>query len=125
MEKLIIEATKYTPRMVLDPVGVIELNGKSYPENTFEFYAPFINWLKKYFLDDNSPKELIVNIEVTYFNSSSSKLFFDFFDLLEENKEDFKIRVNWIYDEENESALEAGDDFLEDFSDLITLVVKE
>jgi len=33
--------------------------------------------------------------------------------------------INWIYDEENESALEAGEDFMEDFEDLtINLVEK-
>ena len=26
--------------------------------------------------------------------------------------------INWIYDEENESAEEAGEDFIEDFEDL-------
>jgi hypothetical protein len=34
--------------------------------------------------------------------------------------------VNWIYDEENESALEAGEDFVDDFENLnIKLVPKE
>mgnify|MGYP006450346123 CR=1 FL=1 len=35
------------------------------------------------------------------------------------------IKINWIYDEENESAEEAGEDFIEDFEDLkIELVTK-
>lgn len=42
-------------------------------------------------------------MEITYFNSSSSKLFFDMFDLLDENNND-ELVINWIYDEENESA---------------------
>ena len=53
-----------------------------------------------------------------YFNSSSSKLFFDFFDILDANKENFNITVNWIFDRENDSAKEAGEDFIEDFTDL-------
>jgi len=124
MEKLVIEETKYTPKIVLDPNGTISLTGKSYPENTFEFYQPMMEWVKEYF--DNDPAEVTtVNMEITYFNSSSSKLFFDFFDLLEENSEEHKIKINWIYDEENESAEEAGEDFIEDFEDLdIELVAK-
>ncbi len=47
-------------------------------------------------------------------------MFFDFFDILEEvhnNGED--IEINWIYDGgENEVALEAGEDFKEDFENL-------
>jgi len=124
MEKLVIEETKYTPKIELDPAGTISLTGKSYPENTFEFYQPMMDWVKEYF--ENDPAEVTtINMEITYFNSSSSKLFFDFFDLLEENSEEHKIKINWIYDEENESAEEAGEDFIEDFEDLdIKLVAK-
>lgn len=44
--------------------------------------------------------------------------FFDFFDLIEENKDKSDIEIRWIYDQENESALEAGEDFKEDFESL-------
>jgi hypothetical protein len=124
MESLKLEATKYTPEISLDPSGVISLVGKSYPENTFEFYAPVMEWLEEYF-NANAAETTVVNMEIIYFNSSSSKLFFDFFDLLDENASENKIEVNWIYDEENESAQEAGEDFIEDFEDLnIKLVQK-
>jgi hypothetical protein len=125
MENLTIEETKYTPKIVLDAdEGTISLTGKSYPENTFEFYEPMMQWIRDYF--ETAAKDItVVNMEITYFNSSSSKLFFDFFDLLEENHEDHKIKINWIYDEDNESAEETGEDFIEDFEDLdIELVAK-
>lgn len=124
MENLIIEATKYTPQITLDVNGTISLVGKSYPENTFEFYAPMMEWVQNYF-ETNAAEVTTVNLEIIYFNSSSSKLFFDFFDLLEEHSENHTIKINWIYDEENESAEEAGEDFKDDFEDLdITLVSK-
>jgi len=124
MENLKLEATKYTPEINLDVNGTISLVGKSYPENTFEFYAPMMTWLENYF-DGNATETTTINMEIIYFNSSSSKLFFDFFDLLEENAEENTIVINWIYDEENESALEAGEDFIEDFETLnINLVAK-
>lgn len=118
METLKIEETKYTPSIELNQsTGTISIIGKSYPENTFEFYEPVMKWIEEYF-DGNAIEETTINLEIIYFNSSSSKLFFDFFDLLEENNNDHKITINWIYDEENESALEAGEDFQEDFEDL-------
>jgi len=116
MENMHIKATKYTPEIILETIGKITLVGKSYPENTFEFYTPMIEWIKSYFEED-VPAVTTVNMEIIYFNSSSSKLFFDFFDLLEDNN-NHKIIINWIYDEENESALEAGEDFVEDFEEL-------
>ena len=124
MENLKLEATKYTPEISLDSSGIISLVGKSYPENTFEFYAPMMKWLEEYF-EETSVDKTVINMEIIYFNSSSSKLFFDFFDLLEENTEENDIEINWIYDEENESAQEAGEDFIEDFENLnIKLVAK-
>lgn len=125
MENLIIEETKYTPSISLDyNQGVFEFIGKSYPENTFEFYKPMMDWVENYF-DGNAQDKTTINLEIIYFNSSSSKLFFDFFDLIEESNANNTIEINWIYDEENESALEAGEDFKEDFEDLnFNLVVK-
>ncbi len=125
MKNLEVEATKYTPEIKLDVKGTLSLVGKSYPENTFEFYAPLMSWIEEYF-DSNAADKTVVNMEIIYFNSSSSKLFFDFFDLLEDNSSENTIEINWIYDEENESAEEAGEDFIEDFEDLnIKLVIKK
>lgn len=122
MECLKIEETKYTPAISMNPNGDISIIGKSYPENTFEFYEPVMKWIEKYFAGGFNRLE--VNMEITYFNSSSSKLFFDFFDLLEENNNS-NIVINWIYDKDNESALEAGEDFKDDFEGLnINLVTK-
>lgn len=117
MNNLIIEATKYTPAINLNAqTGHIKMEGKSYPENTFEFYEPIMSWMKQYFV---TPQEkTTIELEIIYFNSSSSKLFFDFFDLIEENKDKSDIEIRWIYDQENESALEAGEDFKEDFESL-------
>ena len=124
MATIDIEKTQLTPSILLDKEqGLIEIKGDSLPENTAEFYKPLMAELKDYF---NSPQDkTIVNLEITYFNSSSSKLFFDFFDILDEASEDNNIKINWIFDEENESAEEAGEDFIEDFEDLdINLTTK-
>ena len=117
IQNLTIAATKYTPEILLDASkGLISLSGKSYPENTFEFYKSFLSWIEEYF---HNPKSVTtINMEIIYFNSSSSKLFFDLFDLIEIYKDKTQIIINWIYDEENESALEAGEDFAEDFEEL-------
>ncbi len=125
MENLTIFATQYTPAISLDSDGVISFSGKSYPENTFEFYKPVMAWLEKYFQEFKGQKT-VVNMEIIYFNSSSSKWFFDMFDLFDEASNRDIVEVNWIYDSENESAQEAGEDFQEDFESLtINLVAKD
>ena len=117
MATIELEKTQLTPSILLDKEkGIVEIKGDSLPENTAEFYKPLMVELKDYF---NSPQDkTIINLEITYFNSSSSKLFFDFFDLLENASEKYTIEINWIYDEENESMEEAGEDFAEDFESL-------
>jgi len=117
MQELRIEASQYTPKISMDAQkGIIEIVGKSYPENTFEFYKPLLGWLEEYF--KHPQQKTILNMEIIYFNSSSSKLFFDLFDIMEDHQNDSKITINWIYDAENESAQEAGEEFQEDFESL-------
>jgi hypothetical protein len=76
------------------------------------------------FLSESSTDKITINFDISYFNSSSSKLFFDLFDLLEANNDKSSISISWIYDEENESAEEAGEDFMEDFENLNIQLVK-
>ncbi|MBF0336669.1 MAG: DUF1987 domain-containing protein [Nitrospirae bacterium] len=119
MDNLYIEATKVSPRISFDAGrAVMEISGKSYPENTFDFYGPVMAWLKSYFEQAPTTKT-VFNLTITYFNSSSSKLLYDMFDLLEEAQDSgHEIEINWIHDKENESAEESGMDFKEDFESL-------
>jgi len=116
MSVLIKEKTEYTPRIVMDSnKHLIDIEGDSFPENTYDFYRPMMDWINSYFSTVYN-EITTVNIEINYFNSSSSQLFFDFFDILEESvKNGSKIVINWIYVAKNESTLEAGEDFCEEF----------
>ena len=120
MDNLLIEETRYTPYINFDnKKHLLEIKGKSYPENTSLFYTPVFSWLEEY-LASVSDEQITVNIELVYFNSSSSKVLLDYFDILEEASEQGKqIRVNWIYDAEDEDALEFGEEFQEDYESLI------
>lgn len=123
MQNLTIEETKYTPEIELKTDGNFSIKGKSFPENTFEFYEPVMDWLYEYF--QNPKPKTTLNLEILYFNSSTSKLFFDLFDIFNENRNKTDITINWIYDKENESIEESGEDFIEDFENLnINLVTK-
>ena len=117
MENLVIEATQHTPSVILSADGNLAFKGKSYSENTFEFYKPILSWIEEYFNAD-MPSETIVNFELVYFNSSSSKVLFDIFDIFETNINKTKITINWLYSEEDESSMEDGEDFQDSFEDL-------
>ncbi len=128
MENLVVQATEYTPYIAFDAESnLLEIKGYSYPENAMAFYAPMFEWLHGYFLHLQSQADILLNIEIVYFNSSSSKVLLDLFDLLNEQTLDKGIQstVNWIYEEEDEDMLEFGQEFQEDFPSLIFHFVKK
>jgi hypothetical protein len=56
-----------------------------------------------------------VDMELFYFNSSSAKFLFDFFEFFEEKAANgVTVKVNWNYREDDDTMLEAGEDFAED-----------
>lgn len=111
MEAISIEGTPKTPTIKFDPSsGVLELKGRSIPENSIEFYKPVIDALDKY---SSNPKPVTnVNIQLEYFNTSSSKCILDLFKKLESiNSNGSAVTINWHYEEDDEDMLEAGEDY--------------
>ncbi len=120
-----IEPTKSSPKITLNPnTNIHEISGESYPENSSEFYEPIIKWIEEYL--QNLNQEAIFNIEMFYFNSSTSKILIDIFDMFEEaTTEGKKITVNWLYNKDNDAALEYGEEFAEDFENLTFNLVEK
>jgi hypothetical protein len=111
MESLSIEGTNKTPNVYLDPKsGVIEIKGRSIPENSIEFYRPIVEWLDEYAKNPN--KKTTVNVQLEYFNTSSSKCILDIFKKLESlKKARNEVVINWYYEEDDEDMLESGEDY--------------
>jgi len=111
MESLLIEGTAKTPNIKFDGgQGLIEIKGRSIPENSIEFYKPLVDWLDRY---SQSPKQTTkVNVQLEYFNTSSSKCILDVFKKLESiHKSNHEVVINWYYEEDDEDMLEAGEDY--------------
>lgn len=126
MENLNISATKSSPEINFDATtNILSIVGESYPENTTQFYEPIFKWLNE-LIENIDTEEIVFNIELIYFNSSSSKVLMDLFDILEDACEDGKnIILNWVYDEENEASLEYGEEFAEDTESLVFNLVEK
>ncbi|MCX6181967.1 MAG: DUF1987 domain-containing protein [Bacteroidetes bacterium] len=111
MDKITIEGTSKTPTIIFDSeTGLLELKGRSIPENSIEFYKPVVESLDKY---AHEPKDKTsVNIQLEYFNTSSSKCILDLFKKLEAiHKTGKEVVINWYYEEDDEDMLEAGEDY--------------
>lgn len=112
MNDLLVEGTAKTPFINFKfDQGTLEISGRSIPENSIEFYQSVYSWIEAY---AKQPKPTtIVKIQLEYFNTSSSKCVLDVFRKLEMLQKSGKseVKVMWMYEEEDEDMMEAGDDY--------------
>ena len=108
MEDIKIEATEKTPEVnFIKSEGLLEIKGRSIPENSIKFYDDLIAWVENYC---GNPKDATrVNIQLEYFNTSSSKCLLDLFKKMEAITGD--VTINWYYEEDDDDMLEAGEDY--------------
>jgi hypothetical protein len=92
--------------------GICEISGESYMEETYKFYEPVITWLRNY----TSEKRLIIlNIKLTYFNTSSSRYILEIFDILKKHKANGgNVEVNWYYKKDDPDILTEINDFMDE-----------
>ena len=115
MQNVYIDATSTSPGVAFNfSENLLLLRGESYPENASAFFGPIIEALRGY-LEQTTDQVIEVIIELTYFNSSSTKVLFNIFDLLNTAAENNTVNLHWRYDEDDDTILEFGDDLHEDF----------
>lgn len=120
MDNFYLEGTPKTPHIALDAqTGVLELSGRSIPENAIEFYRPLMHWLEEY---SKCPRpESVMVMKMEYFNTSSSKCLIDIFRKLEKiHLQGTTVYVKWFYEEEDEDMQHSG----EDFRDILRLPIQ-
>ncbi|WP_225032128.1 DUF1987 domain-containing protein [Paraburkholderia sp. XV] len=116
MDNLYIDATVTSPEVDFrfDQHSLL-LRGESYPENAAAFYAPIIEQLRQY-LAESAGAVVTVDVVLTYFNSSSTKMLFSVFDALDEAAQSgSRVLMNWYRDEEDETIFEFGEELKADF----------
>ncbi|MDH5365888.1 MAG: DUF1987 domain-containing protein [Cyclobacteriaceae bacterium] len=119
MEKLVKEGSDLTPAIDFDPSsGNFVISGKSVPEDSMGFYAPVIDWLKEYV--EQPANKTTFSFKLEYFNTSSSKILLDIFNILENVKD--TLCFNWYCEEDDEDLEESASDFGEVLSYDINIV---
>ena len=113
----IIPLTKSTPKVVLDPKGIIKLTGRLIPENAEDFFKPIEEWINEYF---KNPADITtVEICIEYINSTGTAYLLDLIykithiHLLKNTK---KFIINWYYKDEDEDLVEKGRFFSTDLN---------
>lgn len=108
-----IQQTVSTPMVSFDPVGrILRIAGESYPENSFEFYAPIAQWVRETLAGGSG---LGLDINVSYMNSSSTKCMLDLLDLFEDaHGRGVEVSIIWRFDKENPRSLDLAEEFREE-----------
>ncbi len=117
MEKIYVEASSKTPSFLLDPFqGLIEIKGRSIPENVDKTYGPAVEWFDQYLKDPQ--EKTIVNFHFEYVNSSTTKVLMQLINklLIASKFKKTLVELNWYYSDDD--ILEYGEDF-EDLSGLM------
>ena len=117
MLDLIIQKTDFTPSLICTlETKTLTIEGKSLPEDARSFYKPILKWLED--LESKNIDTIELDINLSYFNSSSSKQLLKMFYALEDLAEKgTKSTVVWKYESNDLMIKEKG----EEFSELIEL----
>jgi len=101
-----------TPQIELDTdKNVFSLPGNSRPENPMQFYKPMFDWLNNHF--ESATSKTTFEVKMDYFNTSTSKILLDLFELFEKYAESKDIHVIWYYQSDDEEMQEAGEELLD------------
>jgi hypothetical protein len=111
METIKIQGTEDTPKVILDKEKeIMEISGRSLPEDVASFYEPVLTWLEEYAQNPN--QKTIFNFKLVYFNTASSKLLLDILMKLEEIHEaGHDVLIRWHFPEDDEDMEEAGEEY--------------
>jgi Ser-tRNA(Ala) deacylase AlaX len=111
MEKILRQGTSKTPYILADPdQGLIEIKGRSNPENSAEFYKPVVEWLDEYVEFHKGEVTLVIDLE--HFNTSSSKCIMDIMKRLKKiYTANRAVNISWYYEEDDEEMLEAAETY--------------
>ncbi len=111
MEKVNIEATDVSPKVLLDiENNSFSIKGKSVVTEVDAFYAPIINWLENAQSMLTERVDFVFDLE--YFNIFSSKrILFILYKLSDLKKNGVDINVIWHFSMEDDDMKEVGEDF--------------
>ena len=67
IDNLFFKQTESSPEIIFNAqTGILSINGKSFPENAFDFYSPIIQGIETYF-NENSAAEIEFNFKPALF----------------------------------------------------------
>jgi hypothetical protein len=109
MEPLHYQAAPMTPEVYFDPNrSDWYIRGNSHPGNAADFYEPLIEWVKQA-VQEGLKRDVVLSIELSYFNSSSIKYLIKLLKAMEKaHRRKSYFVINWYYEDEEEINYQVG-----------------
>jgi len=116
MQNVYLAPTSATPEIDFRfDSHTLSLKGESYPENAQAFYGPLLDAAGAYLAGCRGAM-IRVDVQLAYFNSSSTKLLMSLFEQFNQAALNGNhVVVNWFHDEEDDTILEFGEEIAEDY----------
>ncbi len=89
--------------------GELIIAGKSTPYNIHDIMKPVNDWLKDYI--ENSPNNLVLHIDLNYYNTQSSLMITGIIRLLNSSKNLDRFKAYWYYYKDDDDIMEDGEDY--------------
>ncbi|PIJ48886.1 Fe-S oxidoreductase [Erwinia sp. OLTSP20] len=119
VNNIVLPATACTPEVAFDFTHhLLRLTGESYPENAAAFYRPLIGAVEAYarLVRSRPDVQVAVHVALSYFNSSSTKMLFTLFEVLNNMAGNgTAVVLHWYYDREDDISEEFGQELNIDF----------
>lgn len=112
MKRLEITESSNTPHILFDAQeNVFKIEGKSFPEDSKEFYRPLLEWLGEF--QQTAPKAFTLEFNLFYLSSSSiisvKQILQKVVDLM---KAGTQVAVVWKYDSDDDDIRKTGEDYM-------------
>jgi len=108
MDILEIQSSKRTPYVKFDhDKGTLEIRGSILLVNPTDFFDRILEHVDEYLLKPKDHTQILLQIE--YYNTYASKLLLFLLKKIQKlTKQDLKVSLVWLYDEDDEDMYEAG-----------------
>jgi hypothetical protein len=96
--------------------GYMRVEGESYLEDITAFFKDVNEWLAEYLSAGNGG--LTFDCAMEYFNSSTSKIFYNMLRAMDKAAAGRKMTVNWFANRKDDILIECGEDFKDEMKNL-------
>lgn len=104
MEAIKLDPSTHSPLVRFDLDGHMLLEGRAIPEDVNKLFNPLVD-----FVTNLAVPHAVLNINLEYFNTATSKKMLEFLKHLDANNKIEKVLINWHYEDGDDDSAEMAE----------------